>query len=337
MEPLVSVIVPVYNVLPWLREALDSLVGQTYSPLDIILVDDGSTDGSGAVCDEYAQERPELIRVFHQENRGLSGARNTGLDRMKGEIVAFLDPDDAFHPDMIRKTAEAMQRHRAEIVFCGYAEYRTGKGMNEARPKRVEAHEGEEKLSAQEALAYLAERRINQAVWNKLYTRKIWETLRFPEGRVYEDVSTTYRAIAQAETTAIIPDVLVMHRTRPGSITQTQSLQYVKDWMTATDEYEAFIRENVPALFDEQQLRKRGESRLLGLISHWTQIPASERKAAEPLRQAILREGEQTMREQGGIRTRIAYRMIRRCPRLIPPVRLVYRLLRNLVRKVSGK
>ena len=86
MEPLVSVIVPVYNVLPWLREALDSLVGQTYSPLDIILVDDGSTDGSGAVCDEYAQERPELIRVFHQENRGLSGARNTGLDRMKGEI-----------------------------------------------------------------------------------------------------------------------------------------------------------------------------------------------------------------------------------------------------------
>ncbi len=96
MDPLVSVIVPVYNVLPYLQEALDSLIGQTYRELEIILIDDGSTDGSGDVCDEYA-ERDQRINVIHQENKGLSAARNVGLDEANGDYIAFLDPDDAFH------------------------------------------------------------------------------------------------------------------------------------------------------------------------------------------------------------------------------------------------
>ena len=118
MEPLVSVIIPVYNVLPYIREALDSVLHQTWQRLEIFIVDDGSDDGSEAVCDEY--RRDDRVIVIHQENRGLSGARNTGLDRMTGEYVAFLDSDDAFHPEMIQRMLEAVRRTGAELAVCGY-------------------------------------------------------------------------------------------------------------------------------------------------------------------------------------------------------------------------
>ena len=96
---LVSVIIPVYNVKPYLKEALDSVVQQTYRKLEIIIVDDGSTDGSDKICDMYRQDT--RVTVVHQENRGLSNARNTGMSMMKGDVVAFLDSDDAYYPDMI--------------------------------------------------------------------------------------------------------------------------------------------------------------------------------------------------------------------------------------------
>ena len=93
-------IIPVYNVRPYIEEALDSVIGQTYRKLEIIIIDDGSTDGSGEICDRYA-EQDCRIKVYHQENKGLSAARNTGLDASTGSVIAFLDPDDAFAPDMI--------------------------------------------------------------------------------------------------------------------------------------------------------------------------------------------------------------------------------------------
>ena len=99
-DPLVSVIIPVYNVEPYLKEALDSVLDQSYQNLEIILIDDGSTDRSGKICDDYS-ETDDRIRVIHQENKGLSSARNKGLDLMHGELVAFLDPDDAYHPDYV--------------------------------------------------------------------------------------------------------------------------------------------------------------------------------------------------------------------------------------------
>ena len=129
MGPLVSVIVPVYNVLPYLREALDSVINQTYKNLEILIVDDGSTDGSGEVCDEYLSD-PRVI-VIHQENKGLSGARNTGLDRMTGEYVAFIDSDDAFKPEMIERMLETITRNKAEMSICGYYACETNSHMTE--------------------------------------------------------------------------------------------------------------------------------------------------------------------------------------------------------------
>lgn len=127
-EPLVSVIVPVFNVKPYLNEALDSVINQTYKNLEIILVDDGSTDGSGEICDEYSAHDKRFV-VIHQENKGLSCARNTGLDLMKGELVAFIDSDDAYCPEFIRTMVDAMNHEKADVVMCKTAIIRTTKKL----------------------------------------------------------------------------------------------------------------------------------------------------------------------------------------------------------------
>lgn len=128
MEPLVSVIIPVYNVRPYLREALDSVINQTYQNLEIIIVDDGSRDGSETICDEYKAD--SRVKVIHQRNRGLSSARNTGMDNVTGEIIAFLDPDDVIHPDMINTLVTIMQEQEADIVCCQHKIVRTNSGID---------------------------------------------------------------------------------------------------------------------------------------------------------------------------------------------------------------
>lgn len=125
---LVSVIIPVYNVLPFIKEALDSVVQQTYKNLEIILIDDGSTDGSGLICEKYKQEDHRII-VIHQNNQGLSAARNIGLQIMSGEVVVFLDSDDAFHPTFIEMMMEAKNENDADIVISKYISLKTSKKM----------------------------------------------------------------------------------------------------------------------------------------------------------------------------------------------------------------
>ena len=123
-EPLVSVIVPVYNVCAYLEESLDSVLRQSHERLEILIVDDGSTDGSGEICERYAEKDPR-IRVFRQNNRGLSAARNVGLDNASGEYIAFLDSDDAFHERMIQTLLDVLRLQKADIAVCGVSVHRT--------------------------------------------------------------------------------------------------------------------------------------------------------------------------------------------------------------------
>ncbi len=220
MESLVSVIIPVYNVRPYLREALDSVINQTYQNLEIIIVDDGSTDGSGEVCDEYKAD--SRVRVVHQENQGLSGARNTGLDHMTGEYVAFLDSDDAFHPDMVGTMMEAMLRHGAELAVCGYNTFETEGSLQQAKREACFQFEKEEELTGAEAFQRILEGRIPVYAWNKLYKKTIWRQLRYPEGHVFEDSRVIPYVMEQCERVVVIPRILADYRVRkralPGSI-----------------------------------------------------------------------------------------------------------------------
>ena len=117
--PLISIIVPVYQVRDYVGECVESIRQQTYTNLEILLVDDGSTDGSGEMCDEYART-DERIRVIHQENRGQAGARNTGLDNVQGEYIAFVDSDDLVLPDYIEVLYMLLTKHAADLAACAY-------------------------------------------------------------------------------------------------------------------------------------------------------------------------------------------------------------------------
>ena len=241
MEPLVSVIIPVYNVLPYLREALDSVINQTYKNLEILVVDDGSTDGSGEVCDEYLSD-PRVI-VIHQENKGLSGARNTALDRMTGEYVAFLDSDDAFMPEMIKHMVKAITQNKTDIAICGYTACYTEKAMETPKTRKTKIINFDEQiLSTSEALNLLIADKIGWAVWNKLYGNYIWDNIRFPEGNNYEDMEVMCRVFDRCTKSVTIPRTYINYRKRAGSITQSQSEKNIQDHLRAILSVEDYIK-----------------------------------------------------------------------------------------------
>lgn len=121
--PLVSVVVPVYNVETYLTECVDSIVGQTYGNLELLLIDDGSKDSSGEICDDYAA-KDHRVRVIHKENGGVSSARNLGIDQAQGEYLVFVDSDDRIDPTMVEKMVNAITRYRTDLVICGYERFR---------------------------------------------------------------------------------------------------------------------------------------------------------------------------------------------------------------------
>lgn len=232
MEPLVSVVVPVYNVEKYLRQCLDSVVAQTYGNLEILVVDDGSTDGSGAICDAYADGR---IRVFHTENRGLSAARNYALDRARGAYIAFLDSDDWFEEDAIRTLMDTATATGADIVSCRfYWEYvnKTCESFGSQDPFTVH---GAEILKAE-----IIERSLSNVVWNKVYKAELFSSVRYPVGRVYEDCATTYRLLQKADRLVYIPACLIHYRMRDKSISNSHSMKSLIDyWLAYKERFEA--------------------------------------------------------------------------------------------------
>ena len=181
-KPLVSVIIPIYMIDRYVGICVESVINQTYTNLEIVIVDDGSTDGSGGICDEYAQ-RDRRIRVIHQENRGLSAARNTGLDKVSGEYIAFLDSDDAYRPDYVETMMRFMISDEPDLVLSRYEDCRTtgklegngGKdGGKEVHPSILPGV-----YDRAGALRGLAEGTISPNIWNRIYRRKLWNSIRF--------------------------------------------------------------------------------------------------------------------------------------------------------------
>ncbi|MCI6715732.1 MAG: glycosyltransferase, partial [Lachnospiraceae bacterium] len=253
---MISVIVPIYNVEPYLDEAIESLIHQTFTDLEIILVDDGSTDGSGEICDRY-QNKDSRIKVIHQENRGLSAARNAGIDSCKGEMIAFLDPDDAFCKDMLQKMSDAMLRSGADIVECNYTLY---KGIQHMDPQKI--WKKKKVISPEvnrtglyqkrDALLMELDGQIAPNAWNKLYNRKVWNSIRFREGQNYEDLDIILPLLGEAESVYVLDELLVMHRMRPGSITATHTFKNIRDRDLAYRHYFEYIQSHSPEYFNEK-------------------------------------------------------------------------------------
>lgn len=213
MEPLVSLIVPIYQVEAYLDKCVGSLVGQSYSKLEIILVDDGSPDGCGAMCDQWAL-RDGRIRVVHKENGGLSDARNAGLAIATGAVIGFVDSDDWVEADFVRTLLFAMQTHDASIAECAISLVdEEGTVLRRRGPAEDTA------VDRMEALRRLVlEDGVYQTVWNKLYRREVIEGILFEKGKCNEDDFWTYQVFDRGQKLALVSRPLLNYLQRGGSI-----------------------------------------------------------------------------------------------------------------------
>ena len=207
---LVSVIVPVYNVAPYVAECLEAIRAQTHENLEVIMVDDGSTDASGAICDAMAAADWRFA-VIHQPNAGLSAARNAGLDSAHGDYIAFVDSDDVISPRFV----EVLLAPHSDIAQCAFTTEEPA--LSSAPSGLIET------VSSREAsLALQFDSTGNAAVvWNKLYRAELLEGIRFPAGKQHEDEFVTYRLLWKARTVSMVPEPLYYYRQRPGSIMGT--------------------------------------------------------------------------------------------------------------------
>ena len=222
-EPAVSVIVPVYKTEAWLPQCVESLLAQTLREIEIILVDDGSPDRCGALCDAYAA-RDTRVRVIHQENRGLSAARNAGTACARGQYLMYVDSDDWVEPDYCGVPYRLAQTERADLVlFCNW---RGPSGTEEVWPKFT--GEGG-KLTAKAFIEQYLFRLGGTPVWNKLYRRELLDGLPFEEGVVYEDHAFTHKAVLRAEKICYIRRPLYHYRVRPGSICRSRMRKAEED------------------------------------------------------------------------------------------------------------
>ena len=312
---LVSVIIPVCNIQLYLAEAIESVVNQTYSNLDIILVDDGSTDSSGVICDTYAA-RDSRIRVIHQENKGLSGARNAGLDIMSGEIVAFLDSDDAYYPEMIQNMVEILQREEADVVMCQFEScYTQGKMLPKHRTKdRINPIIHDRKG----ALQALIEEKIDWHAWNKIYRRDCFESIRYPQGKVYEDIEITYHIVDQAHKVVVINEPLILYRRRRGSITEKYTISSAQDRIHAYERIEELVDAGIPEIYDEthrQCIYRKEMSVLLGTYARCG-------KDAKRYKSDILELGKGLNLKKCDIQTKVFYYLFRISPGLFKGIYL---------------
>lgn len=191
---LISVIVAAYNIEAYIERGVRSVCEQTYRNLEIIVVDDGSVDATGTILDKLA-ESDARIQVIHEENGGLSHARNTGIARARGNYIGFVDGDDWIDPDMYEKLFSALQDKQADLAVCRYRQISRSRTLDESVDRAV-LFEGQEALRA-----YVEEREefaIQNAAWNKLYRKELLSENLFPEGRWYEDIVFATEALARA-------------------------------------------------------------------------------------------------------------------------------------------
>ena len=220
---MISLIVPVYNVEKYLKNCLDSILNQSYSDFELILVDDGSTDQSGKICDE-AQKMDSRIRVLHKENGGLSSARNAGTRLARGEELAYIDSDDMIHPDYLKILLQNLEKTGADISVCRYVDFEDqdpfGK-MPETEKLSV--------ISGREAVEQIVGPHLRYMItaWGKLYKAALKELLIYPEGKIHEDEYVTYQVFYHAEKLAVTDRPLYGYRQNPNSIMHVYSPKHL--------------------------------------------------------------------------------------------------------------
>lgn len=237
--PAISVIVPVYKVEPYLRRCVDSILAQTFTDFELILVDDGSPDNSPAICDEYARQDSRVV-VIHQENGGLSAARNAGIDwafaNSDSQWLSFIDSDDWVHPAYLGSLYDAAIDNDVSLSICGYAKT-TGEDPQIDGAELVP--------QVWEPEAFYVQHNVNATIaCGKLYQKEIFRDIRYPVGKLNEDEYITYRLIFSQKKLTVIFAPLYFYYYNPSSITNSEWSPRRMDALAAFDQQLAFFSEN---------------------------------------------------------------------------------------------
>lgn len=293
-SPLISVIIPIYKVEQYLKRCVDSILNQTYTNLEIILVDDGSPDSCPKLCDDYAT-LDSRVKVVHKENGGLSSARNAGLDICKGEYIAFVDSDDFVSKYFIEYLYQAIVETCVEI---GITEYRSFRQDEKSFDKQGLVNYTVEKQSLERIIVRYSSINSHDSMltivsWNKLYKANLFNKVRFPAGKCYEDAATTYKILNQCNEFAFIKIPLYYYFLRQDSISGEKAFteKYLDLFDALKKSNEFFIEQNKKQLasFIVPQLLK------VGIYSWWgTKYILKQPQRAEEILQYVKLKSQKT-------------------------------------------
>lgn len=242
MEPIISVIVPIYNINDYIGECVQSICTQTYNNLEIILVDDGSIDGSAKICDKYRLQDAR-IKVIHKVNGGLSDARNVALDICKGEYISFIDGDDVVSSDYIEKLYRLIVSTDSQIAICGHKDF--------YKLPIVDAIQTDAffEFSPDDAIKeILTNGRFTTSAWGKLYKRDFFEEIRYPKGKLFEDLPTTWQTFDLAQKIVFTPSQEYYYRQNPTSIMNSKFNPKKLDIISAHDSLTEGLKKRRPNL-----------------------------------------------------------------------------------------
>ena len=242
MEDLISIIIPVYNTEQYLNECVDSILAQTYENWELFLVDDGSTDKSGEICDDYAKNDTR-IKVLHLENGRQGRARNRALDKAQGEYICFADSDDYLPLNALEIMWEGIKKENVKLI-----QFASEKILGEKRIFNF-SHREYIKMDAQSALVnYITANKevIQHAPWAKLYKAELFEGVRFPESKIYEDSATIYKLIEKCDNVVYSPQVVYYVRERDGSTTRQKIGKRNLDRLSVYEDMQTYFQIHTP-------------------------------------------------------------------------------------------
>ena len=247
--PLISIIVPVYNVEKYLGKCIESILAQTYKNIEIILVDDGAKDNSGEICDEYAK-KDDRIRVIHKENGGLSDARNRGIEEAKGELIGFIDSDDYIDSDMYETLYNVLTKYGADMSMCDV--YDVYEGQEPAQNEQIRDFS----VTPEEAMKIVIDGQINYAyAVNKLYKKKLFDAVRYPVGKIIEDAFIILFLLEKTEKVALTTACKYYYYHRENSIVSNSFSKKHYDCIEAHENNYKFICEHHPRLEKTARMR----------------------------------------------------------------------------------
>lgn len=281
-DTLISVIVPIYNVEPFLDNCVETILAQTYRNLEIILVDDGSPDACPDKCDSWAG-RDARIKVIHQENGGLSAARNAGLRETHGEYVLFVDPDDWLELHMIETMLNTAVDQQADIVNCQFVREKS----RQSTAPLLSLYAPFVKNGREGAVLLCEDETVTSHVWRNLFRRELLPPDLFPAGFVFEDLHVMHEIFFKSTKIVFIGDILYHYFVNEFGIVKTQTEKNKGDYFLALKKREEFVRENIPEFF---QKFRRKHSRMI--YSNWRDACKDYARTPSPALSSIIRMTE---------------------------------------------